>query len=261
MESLDYGITFVVTYDEDHFVTREHGRVNIRVHHQIGAIADHRVNLTRVSSHCRAPRTRDFVSHTGIAIFAVEGGDSFAHPVDVEFTGQSTRRGQDVIVTRGGIVDQANELGITGGPNAIIRDSTSDERAQVALELFHLIHPRGVRCPVSKRIAHLNEGFTSVGHDRQRPVFDRIEPCRVDSDELRFGGEQCPRPRREVFESCPNSEDDVRVTDHVVRRIGTGHADGSGIVRMTSQQAGLSRNGLNNGNPVLFRKSRKFILG
>ena len=108
LQSFDDGITLVVADDEDHFVAGQHRSVNVGVHHQIRAIADHGKDFAVGSGHCGTPRTRDFISHAGITVFTVETGDRFAHPVDIELPRQSTSGSENVILFGRSTVHQPN---------------------------------------------------------------------------------------------------------------------------------------------------------
>jgi hypothetical protein len=116
LQPVDDGVTSVVAEHHDELVALEGRAVQLRVEHQVGAVADERDDLTRLTRHPRPPRAGDLVSHGGVPVLAVERPDSLREPVDVHLPGQSPGRGQRQIVLAGLSVERSDDLGVREGP-------------------------------------------------------------------------------------------------------------------------------------------------
>ena len=96
----------IVADDDDHLVTAENGRIDVRVHHHVGAVADHDDRRAAEAArsgirHRVAPAGRDLVAHAGEAEFEVERVRRLDAPALGDFAGQAAgRRNQRVLLSR-----------------------------------------------------------------------------------------------------------------------------------------------------------------
>ena len=92
-------------------------------------------------------------------------------------------------------------------------------------------------------------------------MLQGVEPRGIDTNELGLRSKQRPRPRREVFQSRADSKNDIGLAHHLVCGVGPRHSDRARVIRVVGKQRGLSGNGFDDGDSVLFGKSRKLCFG
>src|SRR3990167_5357265 len=85
LQARDHGIAAVVADHDDHLVTGQHGGIDVRVHHHIGAVAEHDDGRAARATgaalgHGMAPASGDLVAHAGESEFAVKGMRVFYPP-------------------------------------------------------------------------------------------------------------------------------------------------------------------------------------
>jgi hypothetical protein len=63
LKAVDNSEAAVVADDNNDLVAGEDRRIDVRVHHKVGAVAKHHKRVSIRVRHCRAPSSRDFVAH------------------------------------------------------------------------------------------------------------------------------------------------------------------------------------------------------
>src|SRR5437870_1335527 len=85
---LPAAVPAVVAEHDDQLVAGEARAVQLRVQHQVRAVADERDHLALRAGHARAPGTGELVAHGRVAVLAVERADTLREPVHVHLAGQ-----------------------------------------------------------------------------------------------------------------------------------------------------------------------------
>ena len=71
LQPVDAAEAAIVEHDDDELLAQHHRGRDLRVHHQIGAVADRHDDLAVGQGHLDADRAGDLVAHAGIAVFDV----------------------------------------------------------------------------------------------------------------------------------------------------------------------------------------------
>ena len=112
LQAVDHGIAAIVADDHDHLVAGENGRIDIRIHHHVGAVADHDDRRAGRVGHGRAPSGRDLIAHAGEAELAVERIGLFDAPVLHHFAGQPAGGGDEIVALASLRTDDTDHLRI-----------------------------------------------------------------------------------------------------------------------------------------------------
>ena len=233
-----------------------------RVHHQIGAVADHDDDLGIGHRHLGAPAAGDLVAHAGIAELAVERAGGLDLPVLGQLARQAPGGGDDAVLLAGLAVHRAHDLRVArkvgvGGPGALLHDLVPRP-----VERFRLLGPRGRRPVAGDRRVQLGHRLPGVGDDGQRKMLAGVETRGVDADELEvLVLKHRPRAGREILQPRADRHHDIGLAGE---RVGGGRADdaeGSGIQRMRVGHDAAAGDGLDDRNGVLVRERREFGAG
>ena len=124
LQAIDHRIAAVVADDDDELVTGNDRGIHVRVHHQIGAVADHRDDVGIRHGHLGAPGAGDLVTHARETELAVERPRGLDLPVLGELARQTAGGGDDAIPLAGLAVHGAHHLRIArkvrvGRPGAL----------------------------------------------------------------------------------------------------------------------------------------------
>ena len=194
LQPVDDGEAAVVAHDDDELVPRQHRAVEVAVHHQVRAVADQGDHLAVGHGHLRSPGPRDLIPHAGVAVLAVERMDALRAPPADQLAGESPRGGDHVGGRTGGPVDRSDDLrvgrevvGIGSVGAGCPQRHRGGDLVDVRVVLGRLRggpHRPGLRGPVvADGRAQLGQTFPGVGHQRNRPVLDRVEAGRVQPDD------------------------------------------------------------------------------
>ena len=88
----------VEQHDDELDAEHDRGR-DLRIHHEIGAVADHHDDLAVGLRHLHADAAGDLVAHAGIAVFEMVGGGRARLPQLVQFARQAAG-GADIEMSR-----------------------------------------------------------------------------------------------------------------------------------------------------------------
>ena len=88
------------------------GRIDVGVHHQVRAVADHGDDVALGVGHLGAPAAGDLVAHAGVAELAVEGADRLGPPVLAQLARQAAGGGEREVGRVADAVDRADHLGV-----------------------------------------------------------------------------------------------------------------------------------------------------
>ena len=114
LQAVDDRIPAIIGYDHDNFMPTQHGGINIRIHHHIGAIADNHDGGAVFIGHRGAPPCGDFIAHAGKAKFGVYRIGGFDAPAFIHFTRRAPSRGDHQIFCFGVVLHHFNHLRVGG---------------------------------------------------------------------------------------------------------------------------------------------------
>jgi hypothetical protein len=97
LQAIDAAEPAIVEHDDVQLLIQHHGSRDLRIHHQIGAVADQNPNLTFGHGELGAEPAGNFVPHARVAVFDVVGADLSAAPQFVQFTRQAASGADDHI--------------------------------------------------------------------------------------------------------------------------------------------------------------------
>src|SRR5712672_1909496 len=97
LQAIDHGIAAIVADDQDDLVAGENSRIDIRIHHHIGAVTYHDDRNAGRVGHGRTPSGCNFIAHTGEAELAVKRIGLFDAPVLHDFAGQPAGGGDEIV--------------------------------------------------------------------------------------------------------------------------------------------------------------------
>ena len=179
----------------------KNGRIDVRVHHHVGAVADHDDGRAGGIGHGRAPAGGDLVAHAGEAELAVEGVRRLDAPVLHHLARQAAGGGDEEIALLRPGIDDADDLGI-GRHRRVGRLLVAVER-RVPLGEFlpALFRPAGIRPVVADGGFKLAHRLQRIADDGDGAVLVRIPARRIDRDEAGIRRKRRPRAGGEVHEA------------------------------------------------------------
>ena len=114
LQPVDNRKTAVVADDDDELVTRQHGAVEVAVHHHVGAVTNEDHDIAIRQCHLRSPAPGDLITHARIAVFGVKRMHGVAAPAVHELTGEPTGGRQRIGAFVCCAVDNAYYLRVSG---------------------------------------------------------------------------------------------------------------------------------------------------
>ena len=188
LQAADHCITAIVADDDNHLVARKDRRIDIRVHHHIGAVAQHHDGRATDATgaglgHRTAPPSGDFIAHAGETEFKVKSVRRLDAPAFGHLARNAACRRDKGVAWIGLLVHHVHNLRV-GRDRCIGRGLMRvEQRIPFGKQRLGMRQVGGRRRPVSQPCIHFTHGFQRVAHHRQRPMLDRVEPRRVDRDE------------------------------------------------------------------------------
>ena len=179
----------------------QHGGINIRIHHHIGAIADNHDGGAVFIGHRGAPPSGDFIAHAGKAKLGVYRIGGFDAPAFIHFTRRAARRGDHQIFCFGIVLHHFNHLRVGG----YMRIAGFLQLINQAVPFGHFIaaflHPSARGRPVAQSRIHFAQGFAGIPDHRDGAVFGGIKARCIDRNELGIGFKAGPRPSGEILQT------------------------------------------------------------
>ena len=259
LKPVDDRETAVVANYDDHLVAGQDGRVDVGVHHQIRAVADHHDGRSvAVHRHRRAPAAGDFVAHARVAEFAVVGVRSFRPPSLHCFARQAARGRDHPIVFFDRFVHDADNLRV--GRDLVRRRLVLVQQVvPLAHFVLRLCGPFSVGAPIAELGIQFIQSFERVAHHRQRPVLVRVPAASVHRDEFRVSGKRGPRAGGEILKARSDGEHHVRFGRDRIRRKRADHADRSDMSRVVVRNGRFAGNRFRERHAPLFRERGKLL--
>ena len=253
----------VVVEEHDHELLshRDRGR-DLRVHHEVAAVADHDEDLAVRERQLRPEAPGDLVSHARVAVLEVVAARIPRPPEAVELAGEAARGADDHVARARGPVDRADHLGL-GGRNVLAgRRGEVDEARPLGGEPPRGLRPGGRRAPRPERGRQLLQAAARVGEERLRLVLAGVVCRDVQGHQGETGRpEERARPGGEVAEAGPDGQDDVGLGRERVGRGRARHADRAHVGRMVPGQGALAGLGLRDGHAVTLGEGAERAVG
>ena len=239
-----------------------HGRDELGVHHQVGAVPDHDDDVARV---LRRPGplglghggpldpepAGDLVAHAGERVLDVVAEGVLDPPHLVQVTGQRARRAHDDVAVVHGLVDGPDDLVLAGQRQVPLGERRVHGR--VPALLLTLDGRREVRTdPVpAERPRQFDERLAGVGDDRHGgALLVGVERRDVDVDEAHVRVLERGAGRGgEVLVPGADADHQVGLGDHGVGGRGAGGADGPEAQRVVPVHDPHARLGVGHGDP------------
>ena len=158
----------------------QNGRVDVRIHHHIGAVTNHDDRCPRRICHCSAPTCRNLVSHAGKAEFKIKGVRALDAPVLHDLARQSARRRDQQIAFTRLVINHANNLRI--GRNGIIRHLPEPVQHGIPFGEFRpaFVRPRDGRFPAFEGGREFFKRRLRITNNGEGVVFGRVPAGCVD---------------------------------------------------------------------------------
>ena len=120
LQAVDHGVPAVVADHDDHLVAAENRRIDVRIHHHVGAVADHDDRRAAEAAgsgvgHRMAPAGGDLVAHAGEAELDVEGVRGLDAPALGDLARKAAGRRDHGVLFARRVVHGAGRLGRRSG--------------------------------------------------------------------------------------------------------------------------------------------------
>ncbi len=259
LQPVDDGEAAVVADDEDHLLPGHHRRVDVRVHHQVRAVADPGDDVARSAGRGAPPRPRRSRSPSSSSRTRSRTTPTdLRAPAHGELAGQAAGRRQDVVVRVGRGVDRLDHLGVGG--RSVVRSARTTNRGRRATRRCAR-RPR----PATRPGRHRRRGPTPIASSATlaSPTTGRA-PCLWASHDARIDRhephvrilEHRPRAGREVLQPGTDRQHDIGLLRDGVGRARPGHAERAGVVRVVVGQGRLAGHRLDDRDGMALREGR-----
>lgn len=157
--------------------------LNLGIHHQVRRIADHHVHFTGRVGHFRAQAARNFVPHTGIAIFHVVALGVTRAPQFVQIARQAARCTQHHVLRAAEGVDCTDHLALAqqGTMLQVVNARHFGVPFLVETRGLGLVFGTGVK--IGQGLAQFFQRGARITGQGQRGVFEGIQFAHVEVDE------------------------------------------------------------------------------
>src|ERR1700722_5146626 len=180
LQTVDAAKAPIVVDDDNEFLPQHHGRGDLRIHHEIRAVAENHDHFPIRQRHLDADPAGDLVAHAGITVFEVVAQWRARSPQLVQFPRQSARGADDHVRLLARAHERAEHFGVGWRWRVGRRDVAGGSRFPFGLGLGGFIAPGARRLPGIELGIKRHKGGPGVADDRQSLMFCRIEGLDVE---------------------------------------------------------------------------------
>src|SRR5882762_10959996 len=170
LQPVDHRVAAVVAYHHDHLVAAEDRAVNVRVHHQIGAIAYENKYIGIGGRHLRPPAAGDLVPHARESELAIESSRRLHLPALHQLAGKPAGSRQHAVPRAGLAIHRADDVRVSGKPGIVWRRGSRDRFVPRGVELARPVRPRLRSAILGERRVELADALACIAYHRQCAV-------------------------------------------------------------------------------------------
>ena len=208
LQPVDAAEAAIVVDDDDELQAEHHRGGDLRIHHQIGAVADDDDHFAVRQRHLDADPAGDLVAHAGIAVFDVIAERRAGRQSLCNSPGRPPAAQTTTSLVCAGAHAARRAPGRRSAPARWSARCSGRRSPPIrALALRGRVAPGARRLPGAERRVERGERRPRVADQRQRAMLGRVERLHVDADEAPVGVlEQRPGAGGEVGEPRADAE-------------------------------------------------------
>jgi hypothetical protein len=183
LQPVDATETAIVQQHNRQLQSQHHRRGELRVQHEIAAVADHHDDLALRPRQLHAKSAGDFVAHAGIAVFEMIGPDLLRLPKLVQLARQAAGGADHNGILWRDALHCADDLRIRRQRGVGWRGDRLRFGAPCGHRGARLVLPFGWCAITGQRRVQCGEAFPRIGDQRQHVALAGVEGLHVERDE------------------------------------------------------------------------------